>query len=111
MSDSSSIKEQGVGMFSAMAFWVMDEDVRGKVLYHAATWYRWALVECIQDWPMPSPFEEAQTPPGPKCILLYGDAEVKLMASAKDVFAGWQQYHADKLAREIGPSFKSIGRN
>jgi len=107
----STLKIFSADTFGADAFWVKEEDVSGKVLYKAATRYRWEDIECVQDWPTPSPYDEKVTPQGPKCILLYGNNEVKLLVSFDEMCAAWEKWRLGAAARKLLTPFPTTGNN
>lgn len=107
----SSLKLFAANTFGADAFWVMEEDVAGKVLYKAATRYRWEDIECVQDWPTPSPYADSLTPEGPKCILLYGNNEVKLLVGFDEMCRAWEKYRSEATNRKLINPLPSMGAN
>jgi hypothetical protein len=110
MTSATEFKELGDDLFYATAFWVMDE-VGGQTLYQAATCYDWALVQTIQDWPTPSPFEDSLVPPGDKCLLLYADTEVKIRVPLAQMIAAWQEYIKRDRALNTNPLARNISAN
>lgn len=110
MSDSVGYQEVSDDLFCATAFWVMDE-VGGPTLYQAYTCYDWSLVQTIQDWPTPSPFDEGIVPVGDKCLLLYADTEVKILVPMAQVITGWQEYIKRDRALNTNPLARNISAN
>jgi hypothetical protein len=110
MIDPVEFQQLSDELFCATAFWVMEE-VGGPTLYQAATCYDWALVQTVQDWPAPSPFEEALIPSGDKCLLLYADTEVKIQVPFVQVTAAWQAYIEREKALGTNPLARNISAN
>jgi hypothetical protein len=110
MSEFPDFSEAGYDLFCATAFWVMQE-VSGDVLYQAATCYDWALVQTIQDWPTPSPYDKKVTPSGAKCLLLYADTEVKLRVPLAQMIEAWQQYIKREREMNTSPLSRNISAN